>query len=181
MPDVIITKRMLLTAADTAMSEARLEYYRKNREYFEPYDPEVCEESLSMENQLRILNTEKKLIQSGLGLYLYCFLRDDPDRLAGTISFSHFTGQPLQSAVMGYDLSRELWGMGYATEACLNALKLFIRTTSVKCLLSYVSVANTRSIALLERLGFQKKDTTYRQITIHGVLCDQICYCLSTA
>ena len=178
MPDAFFTKRLILTEPDTALAEERLQYYSRNREFFEKYDANICDENLTPEKQADILSGEMKLMQSNRGLYYYFFLRDDPDHIAGTLSVSNVRPLPRSCAAFGYDLDRILWGQGYAFEACSFAINELFATTSIHRLESYIHTGNERSKALIERLGFTKEGIMRESIMIQGAFRDHMLYAL---
>jgi RimJ/RimL family protein N-acetyltransferase len=56
---------------------------------------------------------------------------------------------------IGWRLARERWGCGYATEAARLALGYGFGTHAVPEVVSYTSVTNRRSRAVMERLGMR--------------------------
>ena len=176
MPDAIFTERLILTGADTSLAEARLQYYIQNQKYFEEYDPDVCDENLTLERQTDILSHERELTLSNRGLYYYFFLREDTDHIAGTLSFSNIRPLPRSSASFGYDLAHDLWGQGYAFEACERMLRELTETTTIHRIESRIRVGNDRSAALAEKLGFKKEGILREYAMIQGTYRDHILY-----
>lgn len=79
---------------------------------------------------------------------------------------------------VGYLLSRDRWGHGYATEA----LRAFIdhrRTVGSTELRADADPRNTASRRLLERLGFEETGHAARTWCIGGEWCDSIYYRLA--
>lgn len=65
---------------------------------------------------------------------------------------SHFT----PCVEVGWRLSRESWGKGYATEAGRAAIRHGFGGAGLVEIVSFTSLANTRSIAVMERLGMRR-------------------------
>jgi RimJ/RimL family protein N-acetyltransferase len=65
---------------------------------------------------------------------------------------AHFT----PSVEVGWRLAFEYWGHGYATEAARLALGYGFRTLALAEVVSYTSVMNHRSRAVMERLGMRR-------------------------
>lgn len=57
---------------------------------------------------------------------------------------------------IGWRLCREAWGFGYATEAARAALKHGFDRVGLKTVLSYTASDNSRSQAVMERLGLRR-------------------------
>lgn len=63
---------------------------------------------------------------------------------------AHFT----PCVEIGWRLAFEHWGNGYATEAAHAALRFGFDTLKLDEIVSFTAVSNTRSRAVMERLGF---------------------------
>lgn len=57
---------------------------------------------------------------------------------------------------IGWRLAHEAWGHGYATEAAREALRYGLEDAGFAEIVSFTSVRNTRSIAVMERLGMRR-------------------------
>ncbi|MBA3946554.1 MAG: GNAT family N-acetyltransferase [Herpetosiphonaceae bacterium] len=57
-------------------------------------------------------------------------------------------------AYLAYELTPDVWGRGYATEACRCVLNILFADYAVIEVLAEVDTRNAASIKLLERLGF---------------------------
>lgn len=90
----------------------------------------------------------------GRGVTLAITRRDAPDALLGTISLRHHARD--RRAELGYWLAVAAWGCGYATEAARAALAWGWANLSVDELVSFVVPANTRSQAVMQRLGMAR-------------------------
>lgn len=57
---------------------------------------------------------------------------------------------------VGWRLARDAWGHGYATEAARAALDFGFGNLGLAEVVSYTTLANARSIAVMERLGMRR-------------------------
>lgn len=57
---------------------------------------------------------------------------------------------------VGWRLSRGAWGKGYATEAGQAAIRHGFEVAGLAGIVSFTSLVNTRSIAVMERLGMRR-------------------------
>jgi RimJ/RimL family protein N-acetyltransferase len=93
--------------------------------------------------------------QNGFGLWAV--------EVRGGMPFIGFTGlsiprfeAPFMPAVeVGWRLAFDHWGKGYATEGAKAALNLGFHTIGLEEIVSFASVANTRSHAVMKRLGMR--------------------------
>lgn len=65
---------------------------------------------------------------------------------------AHFT----PAVEIGWRLSREHWGKGYATEAALAVLKFGFQTFKLNEIVSFTAVENTRSRNVMEKIGMHR-------------------------
>jgi RimJ/RimL family protein N-acetyltransferase len=75
------------------------------------------------------------------------------DRVLGLCGL-HDWSQTHRRASLGYDLARSHWGRGIATEAMHAVLRFGFERMNLNRVEAVTIVDNTRSIRLLERLGF---------------------------
>jgi ribosomal-protein-alanine N-acetyltransferase len=81
--------------------------------------------------------------------------------LRSTGKFLGFTGLEVPSfeahftpaVEVGWRLARSAWGQGYATEAARASLAFAFRDAGLSEIVSFTSVANTRSQAVMRRIG----------------------------
>jgi len=74
-----------------------------------------------------------------------------------------------QTAEVGFTLSPLAQGRGVASAAVRAALQLLFRATPVSLVVGITDARNTRSVRLLERLGFQGRET--RKAIFRGEEC----------
>ena len=71
-------------------------------------------------------------------------------------------GLPFSPCVeIGWRLASSFWGMGYATEAAEGALKIGFDVLQLPEIVSFTTVANSRSRAVMERLGMRQDVSTF--------------------
>ena len=101
----------------------------------------------------------------------------ETDRLVGDIGL--FLSEDGLTGEVGFTLAPAAQGRGIATSAVREALWLFFRATSAREVEGITDVRNAASIRLLERLGFQHRET--RAAIYHGEACEERTYILMRA
>jgi RimJ/RimL family protein N-acetyltransferase len=108
--------------------------------------------------------------------------------LPGSIPLAGFVGLwrqnderlPFAPAVeIGWRLSRESWGRGIATEAASAAIGFGFGELGLEEIVSFTTVANTRSRAVMERLGMRRdpaEDFLHPQIAADDPLAAHVLY-----
>jgi ribosomal-protein-alanine N-acetyltransferase len=82
-------------------------------------------------------------------------------------------------AEIGYDLARPYWGYGIASEALSAMLQFCFEDMAFNHVEADTLVVNTRSVRLLERLGFQREGTRREYILEDdGLFYDSAIYSL---
>lgn len=74
----------------------------------------------------------------------------------GTTGFNDFTQHDLR-AELGYGLAQDWWGQGLMTEANRAVIDFGFRTLELNRIEAAVLEGNTRSLRVLEKLGFQRE------------------------
>ena len=93
----------------------------------------------------------------------WVLLRRDTGAAVGTLQA---TVTPGVQAWLGYTLTPSAWGQGFASEACAWLIADLPRRYAVPQILASVDVRNLKSIAVLERLGFERSGSEAAEL--HG-------------
>jgi RimJ/RimL family protein N-acetyltransferase len=93
------------------------------------------------------------------------------DRMVGTATiFAVHKAQ--RRAEIGYTLLREHWGHGLAREAVTHALVYGFEELGLRRFEADIDPRNAPSIALVERLGFQREGYMRERWLVAGEVCD---------
>jgi ribosomal-protein-alanine N-acetyltransferase len=98
---------------------------------------------------------------------LFVCLRAD-DSLAGVINLSQIARGNFQSAYLGFYAFKPAAGQGYMTEALGLALDLAFNEMKLHRLEANIQPANTPSLRLAKRLGFQREGFSPKYLKISG-------------
>lgn len=82
---------------------------------------------------------------------------------------------------IGWRLSRAHWGKGYATEAAKLVLEYAFNTLNIHELVSFTTVANIRSIAVMQKIGMHDSNQNFMHpdIAISNPQCEHVLYKIS--
>ena len=98
--------------------------------------------------------------------------RNFDDTLVGLANLSAIQRGNLQSAYMGFYAFVPYAGLGYMTEGLTLVLRLAFGDLSLHRVEANVQPANTASLALVERVGFQREGFSPRYLRIGGLWRD---------
>lgn len=83
--------------------------------------------------------------------------------LIGFVGLKHAPDElPFAPCVeVGWRLAFDAWGKGYATEAAREALRVGFENVELPEIVSFTALSNTRSQAVMQRLGMTRADHTF--------------------
>ena len=107
--------------------------------------------------------------------FQFAIARREGDALIGDCALRLDEAQP-RIAEIGYTLSRASQGCGYAGEALGAMLDWAFATLALRRVRALTDTRNAPSIALLERLGFQREAHLRQDAWHKGEWCDEYLY-----
>src|SRR4051812_19971617 len=110
----------------------------------------------------------------------FLVVRNDDDALAGVVNFSEIVRGVFHSAYVGYYALEPLAGDGYMAEGFALALEFAFRTLKLHRVEANVQPSNRRSLALVERLGFEREGYSRRYVKIGGRWRDHVRFAMLT-
>lgn len=91
----------------------------------------------------------------------YSIIQSDSNQIIGSCGYNSLDFENFKAEI-GYDLGKEYWGNGFASEAILALLDYAFNTLNLNRIEAKVEPENCKSIRLLEKLHFQF-EVTLRQ------------------
>ncbi|WP_245949177.1 GNAT family N-acetyltransferase [Lutibacter citreus] len=90
----------------------------------------------------------------------------------------HFIGEDNLQSEIGITLSKNKQGKGFATEAMKATIDFLFKELNKHRIITSIDPENTRSIKLVERLGFRKEAHFKESLFINGEWVDDIIYAI---
>lgn len=178
MAERIETPRLILKTLNEADIPGILEFYHRNGKFLKPWIPEYEKNYYTYEYQLRKLEYEKNLRESGSEYRYNIFKKDDPERVIGNIAVSNIIRGILQSAFLGYSVDENENGKGIATEAIKEIIDFSFQEIKLHRLEANVIPSNTASVRVLEKLNFTKEGYSKNYLKINGKWQDHLRFAL---
>lgn len=172
------TERLQLKILSSTDASMVLDFYTKGRRIFDPVEADKSPEYYSLEFQKNNLSAEQKGFMSGMYMRYFWFLKDRPDEIIGTCSFSNIHHFPYNSAIIGYKLLPFFQKCGFAIEALECLINAVFTQHHLHRIEAYVLPDNTDSIKLLDRLGFVNECLCRQVIYLNGAYRDHFRYVL---
>jgi RimJ/RimL family protein N-acetyltransferase len=107
--------------------------------------------------------------------YTWATTLDGADRLIGTVSL-FAVNRTHQRAEVGYALTAQAWGNGYATEGLRLAIAFAFDSIGLTRLEADVDPRNEPSCRLVERVGFRREGLLRQRWHVAGEVTDSAIY-----
>jgi [ribosomal protein S5]-alanine N-acetyltransferase len=167
MQTTCITDRLILNILHPIDADKVLLFYDKNKEHFEPWEPERDPNFYTLSYQRLTLSIENNLISQSKILRYWVFLRDNPNEIIGTVNFYNILRSSYCSCQLGYKFDRDYTGFGYAYESIREAIKVILYDYQLHRIEANIMPSNTPSINLINKLGFSYEGLAKSSIHIN--------------
>lgn len=154
MHDEYFTKRLILKRLNEDSTNEVLRFYSEGRNFFNRFEPVKPHNFYTAAYQTAQLKAEEAAYVRGESARYFLMLKEYPDRIIGTVSFSNIKRYPYDSCVIGYKISPEYIHSGYAQEAVNTLVAMMFNTEHMHRIEAYTLPDNLASIKLLLRTGF---------------------------
>ncbi len=169
------TDRLVLRASDQALASAAADYYRRNREAHARWNPPQADSMFVQDGQRERLASSAAAVTAGTLIGWWLFAPDEPHHALGQIHLSQIARGPFCNAMLGYSIDAAHEGRGLMGEALAAVLAdAFSARVGLHRVQANVRPENTRSLALLERLGFEREGLAREVLFIDGAWRDHV-------
>ena len=95
---IVNTNRLILKVENASIAPKALEFYKENRQYFEAFEPTRTDAFYTIEFQEAAAKYEYDETVKGHSLRYYIYLKNNPDKIIGSINFFRIRPMPFSSA-----------------------------------------------------------------------------------
>lgn len=173
---VLLTERLLLTIPGARAADAMARFNRENAAHLAPWNPRMTARDFDPGAWRETL---ERLVESARGgtRYSFCIFRresgcDGP--LLGYLNFTEIVRGVFQASYMGYALAESVQGSGYMTEAARAGIDFIFNEVRLHRIMANYMPENTRSAAVLARLGFAIEGTARAYLYLAGAWQDHV-------
>lgn len=174
MQKVYETERLLLKVLDGSYAEQVLEYYSRNKQFLEEWEPVKSEKFYKKDYQEEQLKEDLINIEKGNSFRLWIFKKQDDNRIIGSIGFNNIVRGAFLSCFVGYKSDKDEINKGYMTEALRKAIDIMFNEQGLHRLEANIMPKNKRSLRVVSKLGFYNEGTAYKYLKINGKWEDHI-------
>lgn len=150
-----------------------VQYFTDNRDYLKPWEPKREAGFFQVTGWQQKLLKLDELHKLALGYYLL-IIDAKSQAMLGTISFSNLTRFPFYACHVDYSLAENAQGRYIMTRALTLACQYLFEQQNMHRIMAAYMPHNTRSAAVLERLGFVREGLAKDYLLIDGQWQDHI-------
>ena len=144
------TKRLVLRVLKPDWAAEILDFYIRNQEYFEPWEPDRTAGFYTPEYQAKMLYYDYLAFEKGTQIRYWIFLKGYPHMPIGTVSFHNITHGVFQSCVLGYKIDHEYTHQGYCLEAVQSACTIMFTDYKLHRIEAMIHTHNTPSMNFIK-------------------------------
>lgn len=175
-PFNLTTDRLYLRVLDEENAPSVLNFFMRNKGYFEQYEPILGEDFYTLDYQQQVLEYEYSCILKGSLIRYWISEKNDPSTIIGTVSYRNIMRPIYSSCTVGYKIDPRYQSKGYCTEALDFTVKHVITSDDIHRIEALVMPDNIPSITLLEKVGFVREGLCKDKILLNNTYFDHYMY-----
>ncbi len=169
------TDRLLLKVVDAHCAKQVLEYYRRNQQFLEQWEPVRDEEFYTLRSQQESLASDLDKMQSGTLFRVWLFKKTDGlSQTIGCIGLNNIVRGAFQSCHLGYKLDGAEINRGYMSEALQAVIQYAFTVLQLHRIEANIIPRNLRSLRVIQKLGFYNEGLAKKYLRINGKWEDHI-------
>lgn len=168
------SNRLTIRQAVEEHIPAILDYYRRNRLFFKPYEPLRPKQFYTDAYWQDVIQIESRDDFEMTQLRFLLFDKSDLKTVIGNATFSGFIRGAFQACYLGYAIDQSQQGQGLMYEALQSMIAYMFDQRNFHRIMANCLPSNERSLKLLEKLGFQKEGLAKEYLRINGKWEDHI-------
>ncbi len=172
------TERLIIRSLKAEDIPALQDYYIRNRDFLQPWEPLRNESYYSRESLANMVKAEEIEEIRRKAFRGYLFLKETSQKIIGFTGLTNIQSAYDQSARVGYKLDKQYINKGYITEALVSLISFGFQTESLHRLEAHVMPKNLASQRVMEKLHFKKEGVSLHFRKINGAWEDHILYAL---
>lgn len=170
---ILKTSRLILTPPNPDDVKSMLDYYRRNRLNFQPWEPKRDDSFYTIEGMRARISAMNEKMREQHALHLLLKVAD-ADGIVGECGFTNIVRGPFQACHLGFSMDAGFQGKGLMQEALQCAIGHVFSELGLHRVMANYRPENERSDRLLQRLGFEQEGRARAYLNIDGCWRDHI-------
>lgn len=172
------TDRLILKVIKPDEAAQVLDFYLRDKELFEKYEPDRIQDFYTVEKQKQIAAYEYNAAVKGTCVRFYVYRKENPGQIIGTICFHDIQRGVFSCCEIGYKFSSAFQHRGYALEALNKVTDLIFTEVGLHRIMAWALPDNAPSAKLLRRAGFCYEGISHDHLFLQGQWRDHAQYSL---
>lgn len=174
MQKIYETERLILRALDKSNAALVLDYFLRNQDFLEEWEPIKPDEFYTNKYQEEQLNKELIHVENDNSLKLWIFKKEDESKIIGSIAFNNIIRGAFLSCNLRYRLDADEISKGYITEAIQKGIDIIFNDFKLHRIEANIMPKNKQSLKVAHKLGFYNEGLAYKYLMINGKWEDHI-------
>lgn len=174
----IDSERLRMVSLETSYTKQFFDFLIRNKEFFRKWSPAYEESYFSLQYHRSWLESIEREMKEGRQVNFGVYVKSNPNRIIGTVSFSNIIKGIFQSCFLGYRTDEHETKKGYATEAIARGVKYMFEEVKIHRIEANIMPVNSASIRVIEKLGFEYEGLAKKYLKVNGVWEDHCHYVL---
>jgi ribosomal-protein-alanine N-acetyltransferase len=170
---ILKSKRLILRVIDETYADKVVDYFKRNKEFLEGWEPKRKKEFYTLKYQRNQLLNDLTSMNEGNMLKLWIFPKSD-DKIIGSIAFNNIVRGCFQSCYLSYRLDKDEVNKGYMTEALKESIDFLFKEFRLHRIEANIIPENKASLRVVEKLGFHKEGLAKKYLKINGKWKDHL-------
>lgn len=162
----LTTARAHLTLLTPDHADLILDYYQRNRDHLEPWEPKRPDGFYTLPYWSNRLRDSYQQCFNGQSVNLVAL--DQQGRMIASCNFTNIIHGAFEACHLGYSLDSNRQGEGLMQEILTEALSYMFHRHGLNRVMACYIPRNERSGRLLERLGFEREGLARDYLMING-------------
>jgi ribosomal-protein-alanine N-acetyltransferase len=174
----LTTERLVLRAPRTGDVGELRRLLRHNHVHLKPWNPapRPGDDPTSITEVSNTTLRQRREWKTGRSYTFMLALRSDPARFVGKIALSGVMRGAMHGAYLGYWMDVDHQGDGLCTEGIHSVLEFAFGVASLHRVQAAIMPRNSRSLRVIEKLGFRREGYAERYLQINGKWEDHILF-----
>lgn len=172
------TNRLYLKILSAKDSLAVLDFYNRNKDFLEPFEPDRASLFYTDSYHQAQLTYESYLINESRIIRYYLYDKSRPQYIIGTVALQQITKGSFLNGTISYKMDQNYLRLGLATEAVSFLVWFAFQKLGLHRIEAYILPNNLPSIGLVQKIGFHYEGIARSSVTLGGQWYDQVRFAL---